>query len=125
MPRWDDTNKRWHEGDDIVPAASAARTTNGDSGWIDSQDYDSVELALAVTVVGGDADETLDVVVETASTSGGANTRQAGAFAQRTQPAGAGTERKTFDGLDRFYRVRWTLAGTTPAFTFSVQGDAK
>lgn len=127
MPRWSSALNRWLRGESITPAASAARVASGDSGWLDAVDFSSLVLKLDVTAVGGDANETLDVVVETASTSGGANTRAAvgSPFAQRTQPGGVASEQKTFSGIDDFYRVRWTLAGTTPAFTFSVAGIGK
>ena len=125
MGRWVETLKRFVAGDDVVPVASAARTTNGDSGWIDGEQYNALVLTLAVTAVGGDANETLDVVVETASDNAGANTRTIGTFAQRTQPQGATSVRISAPGVDRFYRVRWTVGGTTPAFTFSVSGEGK
>lgn len=127
MPRWDNALKRYVRGSALAPAPSAARAANGDSGWLNCEDFDSMTLELAVTAVGGDANETLDVVVETAKDAAGANTRaaQGSPFAQKTQPGGVQTERKTFSALDAYYRVRWTLAGTTPTFTFSVLGDSK
>lgn len=125
MARWITALNRWVRGESVTPVASAARTTNGDSGWIDAAAFNSLALTLAVTAVGGDANETLDVVVETASDNAGANTRTIGTFAQRTQPQGATTVRISAPGVDAYYRVRWTVGGTTPSFTFSVSGEAK
>ncbi len=123
MVRWDAAGNRYLRGDDVAPAPSLLRSANGDSGWLDSRDYAAMSLLLDVTVVGGDANETLDVIVETRSGAGAART--VGSFAQKTQPGGVTSERKTFAGFDDEYRVRWTLAGTTPTFTFSVTGAAK
>lgn len=124
MARWDADQNAFVEGDAVIPVASAARTANGDSGWLRAEQYDEVSLTLAVTAVGGDANETLDVIVETRKDSGDA-ARAVASFAQKTQPGGAVQERKTFAGLDQEYRVRWTVGGTTPSFTFSVSGEAK
>jgi hypothetical protein len=127
VARYSSTLNRFVRGDSITPVASAARTANGDSGWLDSDDFHAAVFLLNITVVGNDANETLDVVVETASSAAGANTRAVtgSPFAQKTQPGGVTSERKSFGGFDSFYRVRWTVGGTTPAFTFSVSGDAK
>lgn len=125
MARFVDSLKKFVRGDSVTPVASAARTANGDSGWLDGEEYDALILELAVTAVGGDANETLDVVVETASSNAGANTRTIGTFAQRTQPQGATTLRLSAPGVDKFWRVRWTVGGTTPSFTFSVTGEGK
>ncbi len=80
-------------------------------------------MTLGVTAASGTT-PTLDVVVSTASDSTGSNTRAAtgSPFAQK---AVVSTERKSFTGLDQYYRVAWTVGGASPSFTFSVSGDGK
>jgi len=110
-------------GDSVTSVASAARTTTADSGWLNCEEFSSLVLTLDVTAASGTT-PTLDVVVSTASSAAGANTRAAtgSPFAQRTAVA---AERKSFTGLDQYYRVAWTVGGTSPSFTFSVSGDGK
>lgn len=125
MPRWSTSRNAFTRGEDVTPVAAAARTANGNSGWLDALAFGQLSLTLAITAVGGDSNETLDVKVETASDSSGTNARDVASFAQATQPGGATTQRKTFAGLDDYYRVSWTVGGTTPAFTFGVSGTGK
>ena len=103
--------------------ASAARTSSGQSSAIDLTRRPGSLMALAVdlTAVGGDADETLDLTVEwsqDATTWFQAET--ADAFTQLTQPGGATSVVKAFTVKAPQYRVVWAIAGTTPTFTFSI-----
>lgn len=96
--------------------SSAARTTNGDTGISDGWGLvKTLRLQLAVTAVSGTG-PTLDVVIE--DTLDGTNWHQVGAFAQRTS-TGAVALDITNPFTDRI-RVRWTVGGTAPSFTFSV-----
>lgn len=95
---------------------SAARTASGDSG--EQTGYGSAEdlrVQLDVTAASGTS-PTLDVVIE--DTLDGTNWNVIGTFAQK---AAAGREVINVTALfaDRL-RVRWTIGGTTPSFTFSV-----
>ena len=123
MARYSGTLGRWTRGETLTAAASAARAVTGDSGWLSSDEFGSAVLALDVTAASGTT-PTLNVVVETASSNAGANTRAVtgSPFAQKTT---SGAERKSFSGFDSFYRVGWTVGGTTPSFTFSVSGESK
>lgn len=107
----------------ITPQASAAQTSNGNGGVIDIGALRScVRLLLDVTAVSGTfaAGQGLTVSVET-SPSGTTGWRQIGTF---TLLATTGYERKTFAQCERYVRVKWTITGTLPSFTFSVAGDA-
>jgi len=106
-------------GDVVTPAASAARTATGDSGWLEADEYRNLSLTLATTAKTGTP--TLNVTVETRENSSD-SARSLGTFAQQTDVA---SERKTFVGLDRQYRVVWTIAGGSPNITFSITGIAK
>lgn len=97
--------------------APGPRTASGDSGILagDFGPSSSLRLQLHVTAASGTA-PTLDVVLE--DTVDGTNFHPVAAFAQRS-----GVGRQVIDVTDPFarrLRVRWTIAGTTPSFTFSV-----
>lgn len=114
----DNARNQWVSADDVTLASSATRTVNGSSAAVGVA-KGTLRLLLDVTAKGADADETLDVTVETSFDS--VDWRSLGAFARKTA---VGTERKSFPGADRFVRVTWAVGGTTPSFTFSVAGEA-
>ncbi|GEM_PF-2712800 len=111
-----------------VIVSSAARTASGDSGAVRAG-WDkmpslgtSLNLLIDVTAVGGDADETMDLEVQWSHDGGQTWASADGTpdtFAQITQPGGPKTVIKQFPLRAPHYRVVWTLAGTTPSFTFS------
>ena len=109
--------------------ASAAVTVTGNSGVLQAggaspfnPTYKLLNLLVDVTAVGGDADETLDLAVEYSHDGGVtfAAPETAHTFTQLTQPQGAQTVVKQFNMNGPHYRIVWTLAGTTPSFTFAV-----
>lgn len=99
--------------------ASAARTTSsqqelpGPGGYGDAK---TLTLHQIVSAASGTT-PTLDVVVED-TLDGGTTWVQVAAF---TQSTAAGSKRLdiTSPFADRL-RVRWTIAGTTPSFTFKI-----
>jgi hypothetical protein len=96
--------------------ASAARTSSGDSGVLAGWGVASTLRAqLNVTAVAGTG-PTLDVVLE--DTLDGTTWNVIGTFAQKTGP-GREVINVTSPFTDRL-RARWTVAGTTPSFTFAV-----
>ncbi len=101
----------------IVPLA--ARTANGDSGLINPRiGFDSLNIGVVVTATGG-VGPTLDLVVEW-SHDGGASwlaPETVDSFAQITAEA---KRAKRFTAKAPLYRVRWTVGGTSPSFTFQV-----
>lgn len=97
-------------------APSAARTASG-SALVSFSDTGNRALRaqLEVTAASGTT-PTLDVVVE--DSLDGTNWNAVATFAQRTT-----TGREVLNVQTPFHgqmRVRWTIAGTTPSFTFSV-----
>jgi hypothetical protein len=104
----------------VVPLA--ARTSNGNSGTL--QGFHAGALAhaaapqcrLTITAASGTT-PTLDVVVQDSPDGITWTTRDT--FPQQTAQ---GTVTRALPGtLVAFQRVSWTIAGTTPSFTFSVQ----
>ena len=102
----------------IDPVPSAARTATGNGGAFALGDRNQLRLTLAVTAASGTA-PTLDVTVQ--HSPDGSTWSTLGTFAQKT---GVASERKIFSGCDRFLRCIWTIAGSSPSFTFSVTGEA-
>lgn len=101
--------------DEVV--ASAARTTSGNSG--DLPHYgpaETLRAQLNVTAASGTT-PTLDVVIE--DTLDGTNYNTIGTFAQKTA-AGREVINITTPFSDTT-RVKWTVGGTSPSFTFSVR----
>lgn len=97
---------------------SAARTASGDSGAVAGfGDKVSLRAQLNITAASGTA-PTVDVVLE--DTIDGTNWNVVGTFAQKTA-AGREVINITLPFSDRL-RARWTVAGTTPSFTFTVLG---
>lgn len=99
-------------------AASAARTTTGNSGVIGGVVGANVSIAVDVTAAGG-VTPTLDLKVEWSHdgvTFAGAE--PADTF---TQIVAAKVTIKSFSVKAPQYRLVWTIAGTTPSFTFSAR----
>ena len=96
--------------------ASGARTASGDSGVIAGfGDASTLRVQLNVTAAAGTT-PTLDVVVE--DTLDGMNWNVLATFGQKAA-AGREVVNVTTPFADRL-RVRWTVGGTTPSFTFDV-----
>lgn len=106
---------------EVVP--SAARTTSADSGAINAggsvrfQPIDSVSLLVDVTAVSGTG-PTLDLSVEWSHD--GTTWAPAEPADDFTQITAVGSVVKNFSLKMPIYRVVWTIAGTTPSFTFSI-----
>lgn len=101
--------------------ASAARTASGDSGDLDGYGAASTLRAqLDVTAAAGTS-PTLDVVIE--DTLDGVNWNTVATFTQKTAAGRQVTDITT--PFAETLRVRWTVGGTTPSFTFAVDFHAQ
>lgn len=96
--------------------ASAARTASGDSGTVTGfGGASTLRCQLGVTAASGTS-PTLDVVIE--DTLDGTNWNTVATFSQKTA-----VSREVVNVTAPFanrLRVRWTVGGTTPSFSFSV-----
>jgi hypothetical protein len=99
--------------------ASAARTATGTGTAFSTAGLDNITGTLTVTAASGDT-PTLDVTLET--TADGTNYYTAGSFTQKTTTATA--DSKVFGDLGSSSRWKWTIAGATPSFTFSISATA-
>ena len=98
--------------------SSAARTASGDSGVLANYGNASTLRVQLNSAAGTGTTPTLDVVIE--DTLDGTNWNTIGtAFTQVTTGASRQIKDITVPFADRI-RVRWTVGGTTPSFTFSV-----
>jgi hypothetical protein len=101
----------------VTAAASAARTTSGNSGALTGfGDWSKFRAQLNVTAASGTT-PTLDVVVE--DSFDGTNWNTVATFTQKTAAAV-----QAVDVSGQFtdqLRVRWTIGGGTPSFTFDVK----
>lgn len=102
----------------VQVVASAARTSTGNSGVVRCAAVTTrsgrARFFLHVTEASGTS-PTLNVAIK-ASTPGGLKTMVS--FAQKTA---ASEETVLVDGCPEEVQVEWTIAGTTPSFTFDVQ----
>jgi hypothetical protein len=95
---------------------SLARTTNGNGGDVRMPGGESVRAQLNVTAASGTT-PTLNVLIED-TLDGGINYNTIGTFAQKTA---AGREIINITTpFSENLRVSWSIAGTNPIFTFSV-----
>lgn len=112
------TSKRGATEDEVL-VASAARTTSSQTATLNGyDDVKSLRAQVDVTAASGTT-PTLDVVIE--DTLDGSTWNTVGTFTQQTA-----VSRQVIDvaTLGRRLRVRWTIGGTTPSFTFSVLAEA-
>lgn len=109
-------------GRNFTTVASAARTATGTSGALDAPEGFDLCLSVAVTAVSGTT-PTLDLTVEWSS-DGGTTWYVADTSDAFTQFTAAANRVKRFTVKGSEYRLRWTIGGTTPSFTFSVTETA-
>ena len=113
MPRTDQVSRGYTE----TLVASGAKTASGQTSALTGYGVvNTMRLQLAATAVSGTT-PTLTVVVED-TLDGGTNWNQVGTFTQVTA-TGAQVINISQPFSDTI-RVRWTIGGTTPSFTFSV-----
>lgn len=99
--------------------ASTAISAAGHGSAVYVGQYRAARLTLDVTAISG-AGATLTAIVETASSSTASTWTTAGTF---DAAAAVGQYDLTVAGLERYVRVRWTVAGTAPSVTATVAGE--
>jgi len=109
-------------GNDVVlePAGKVITTSAAGSVVLAPMNKGTLRAALAVTAASGTT-PSLTVTVQTSYDAGSSDAwRTVAAF---TAATAAGTERKSFPGLDRYVRLNYTVSGTNPSITFGVSGE--
>ena len=101
--------------------ATAARTATGSATGVNVQARDGDLYLVLDSAAGTGTTPTLDVTVESSDTLGGTYTAITGAaFTRVTTTASQQSLVISKDEARHFIRVTYTLGGTTPSFTFSV-----
>lgn len=99
---------------------SAVKTASGEGSALDLEKTKELVVTLDVTAASGTA-PTLDVKLQ--HSPDGVKWSDLGtAFGQKT---GASREVKAFTQYHRYVKAVYTIGGTTPSFTFSVDATAK
>ena len=98
----------------------AARTSTGTGTGVDLNDYDGDVVFILDSAAGTGTTPTLDVTVEASADNSTFAAVSGAAFTQVTTTAGRQKLVVNHDDVARYLRVRYTIAGTTPSFTFSV-----
>lgn len=110
-----------HISDSIVLLGQATRTTSGVSPDINVSKYLYGELCIDVTAVSGTS-PVLNIYVE-------GKDRYSGKYKVLFAHENITTAQTIWDTITilafSFIRVRWTISGTSPSFTFSVSMEAK
>lgn len=105
---------------DVVLHPSAARTVTGTGPSVVAEG-DTLRLTSTVTAIAG-AGASLTVTVET-SEDGAAWTGVPAVGTAMPAQTAVGSARRVYVGLDRYVRVVYTIAGTTPSVTFEAKGE--
>lgn len=103
-----------------IDVTSAARTTSGDSGSLDTAGLGTINAMFDVTAVSG-TNPILDVFVD-------ASDDQTNWIPFLQTRRFTTTDNQRFQGVrvaGKYYRYRWIIAGTTPSFTFSITTTLK
>lgn len=103
----------------LVLQASAAQTASGNTGAIECYGKE-LTVTLDVTAASGTT-PTLDVKLQHAPD----DSKWSDLGAAFTQKTAAGREVKTFTQMHGYLRVVWTIGGTGPSFTFSIEATER
>ena len=106
----------------IAGHPTAARTATGQTSGIDLRVYDGDVVFVLDSAAGAGTSPTLDVTIEDSAdnSSFAAIASGAVAFTQVTGSASAQTLEVDANGCKRYVRVKYTIGGSSPSFTFSV-----
>lgn len=102
---------------------TTARTATGNGAAVDVQTLDGDIFLILDSAAGTGTTPTLDIKVQSSDTSGGTFTDITGAvFTQVTGTAAQQAITISKDEARRWIRIVYTVGGSNPSFTFSVNG---
>ena len=105
--------------------ANAAVTSTATSAAIDLKEYDGDVSLILTSAAGTGSSPTLDVKVQDSDTDGGTYGDLSGAaFTQVTDSASMQVITFSKDEAKRYIKIVQTVGGSTPSFTFSINGLA-
>ncbi len=100
----------------LIPSGTV-HTASANGGPVATSNYGTLRLTLNVTAVSG---TTPSMTVNVQTSQDGSTWSTVASFAAA---ATTGTQRKVFNGVDRYTRATTSITGTTPSFTFAVSGE--
>ena len=104
---------------------TAAVTSTATSAAIDLKEYDGDVSLILTSAAGTGSSPTLDVKVQDSDTDGGTYGDLSGAaFTQVTDSASMQVITFSKDEAKRYIKIVQTVGGSTPSFTFSINGLA-
>ena len=104
----------------IAGHPTAARTSTGQTSGIDLKNYDGDVVFLLDSAAGTGTSPTLDVTIEDSADNSSFAAITGAAFTQVVDAASAQKLVVNKDSARRYVRIKYTVGGTTPSFTFSV-----
>jgi len=104
----------------IAGHPTAARTSTGQTSGIDLKNYDGDVVFLLDSAAGTGTSPTLDVTIEDSADNSSFAAISGAAFTQVVDAASAQKLVVNKDSARRYVRIKYTVGGTTPSFTFSV-----
>ena len=105
--------------------ATAAVTSTATSAAIDLKEYDGDVSLILTSAAGTGSSPTLDVKVQDSDSSSGTYGDLSGAaFTQVTDSASMQVITFSKDEAKRYIKIVQTVGGSTPSFTFSINGVA-
>lgn len=104
----------------IAGHPTAARTATGQTSGIDLQTYDGDVVFLLDSAAGSGTSPTLNVTIEDSADNSSFAAISGAAFTQVTGTASAQKLVINKDSARRYVRVKYTIGGSSPSFTFSV-----
>ena len=107
--------RHWPRVQQQTVVSSAARTTNGSGSTVTGWNRDNAVAKLDVTAASGSTPQ-LTVTIQDSPDGTSWTTRDT--FGVKT---GVSNEVRALPRLDQYQRASWTITGSTPSFTFSVQ----
>ena len=109
-------------GTDVTVLASGTVTTTGNSGSVDVGGAGTLRAQVVVSAASGTT-PSLTVTIQTSHDAGATDPWRTAGAAYTALTAAGSSPWQTFP-VDRFVRVSYAVSGTTPSFTFAVNGEA-
>ena len=106
----------------LAGVPTGAKTATGQGSGVDLQDYEGDVLFILDSAAGGGSSPTLDVTVEDSDDNSSFSALSGAAFTQVTGSASTQKLSINADESKRYVRVKYTVGGSSPTFTFSVNG---
>tara|TARA_B100000212_G_scaffold107915_1_gene80210 strand:- start:936 stop:1316 length:381 start_codon:yes stop_codon:yes gene_type:complete len=106
----------------LAGVATGEKTATGNGSSVDFKGYEGDILFILDSAAGGGSSPTLDVTIEDSADNSTFGALSGAAFSQVTGTASVQKLSISADECKRYIRVKYTIGGSSPTFTFSVNG---